>query len=172
MVNAALIRRNSMFGIQKLVIKLVGIVAIAITVICIATVVGCVPENMDGLSQKQTALAVKNNVDLSREDNRQDNSIALVVPEISDMPAVQSLKDATATPLPSAETNSEAMVRVVGARADERVKVILAQAELNEKVIRAQEEKWRILVWVVGVGAVIIGSLALLVRSPLDKGRR
>lgn len=52
-------------------------------------------------------------------------------------------------------------VEVIGARAEERV-----------SLIRAQEEKWRLAVWIFGIGAIVVGILALLVRSPFDYRKR
>lgn len=46
------------------------------------------------------------------------------------------------------------------------------EKEMRVGLLRAQEEKWRLAVWVFGIGAVVIGVLALLVKSPLDyRGR-
>ncbi len=52
------------------------------------------------------------------------------------------------------------------------LELIQAKADAKVETIRASEEKWRILAWVGGIGAVIVGILALLVRSPLDRKER
>ena len=52
------------------------------------------------------------------------------------------------------------------------LELIQAKADAKVETIRASEEKWRILAWVGGIGAVIVGILALLIRSPLDRKER
>ena len=52
------------------------------------------------------------------------------------------------------------------------VAVIQAKTEAKVGEIRAREEKWRLLVWVLGVGVVLVAALALFIRSPLDRGSR
>lgn len=145
-----------MFGIQSFILKILMIVMVGIVLICIATVVGCTPDNGTELKQSQLALATKNNVDASKEDNRQDNSIALDLPDVPGQA------------LPPPNSNADETVKLVKARALEREKVLLAEGKVKEMEIRASEEKWRLLVWVLGVGAVVICVLALLVRSPVD----
>ncbi len=149
-----------MFGIQSFILKIFMIVITGIVVICIATVVGCTPNSGTELKQSQLALATKNNVDASKEDNRQDNSIEFVLPDVSEQA------------LPPTDSNADETVKLVKARALEREKVLLAEGRVKEMEIRASEEKWRILVWVVGIGAFLLAIAALYIRSPLDrKGR-
>ena len=52
------------------------------------------------------------------------------------------------------------------------VAVIQAKTEAKIGEIRAREEKWRLLVWVFGVGVALVSVLALFIRSPLDRGSR
>ncbi len=69
-------------------------------------------------------------------------------------------------------TKAEEMAKIVEARGAEKERVILAEAAAKEKEIRAREEKWRLMVWVIGVGAVIIAALALCIQSPLDRKKK
>ena len=145
------------WGLKYWKYTVIGIVAI-----CAFALYGCTPNTGTELKQSQMALATKNNVDSSQEDNRQDNSIALQLP---DFPVV-------GPPLPPVNSNADETVKIVEARADEREKIIRANAELEIGLVRAKEEKWRLMVWVVGIGAIIVCALALLVKSPVDwKGK-
>ena len=69
-------------------------------------------------------------------------------------------------------TKAEEMAKIVEARGVERERIIRAEAAAKEKEIRAHEEKWRLLVWVIGVGAVIVAALALYIQSPLDRKKK
>ncbi len=84
-----------------------------------------------------------------------------------------------------APENMAALQRVETSTSDESVtfsgeailtvdplELIQAKADAKVETIRASEEKWRILAWVGGIGAVVIGGLALLVKSPLERGRQ
>lgn len=51
------------------------------------------------------------------------------------------------------------------------LELIQAKADAKVEAIRAQEEKWRLLVWILGAGAVLLSVTALLIRSPLEKRR-
>ena len=151
-----------MFGIQSFTLKVIaiilGIIIGGVVLICIGVTAGCTPNDGIELKQSQMALATKNNIDSSQQEI--DNSIDVKLPEESNRQ------------LPPTESTADETLKLVKARADERAKIILAQAELKEKIIRAQEEKWRLLVWVVGVGAFLLAIAALYIRSPLDKKGR
>ncbi len=69
-------------------------------------------------------------------------------------------------------SKAEEMAKIVEARGIEKERVIRAEAAAKEKEIRAREEKWRLMVWVVGIGAAIVAALALCIRSPLDRKKK
>ena len=69
-------------------------------------------------------------------------------------------------------SKAEEMATIVEARGKEQERVILAEADAKEKEIRAREEKWRLLVWVIGVGAGVVALMALYIQSPLDRKKK
>ncbi len=151
------------FGIKKFLLKLALIIGAVVVLVCLGVTHGCTPNNGTDLKQNQMALATKNNVDSSQEDNRQDNSIALELPEL----------EVVGPQLPPPNTSADEVVKLVNARGDERVKIIDANGDLQAKVIRAEEEKWRILAYgVVAIVALLSGFKLYLMKSPWDDERK
>ena len=164
-----------MFGINKALTKWLIIVVMGIVAIC-AVVTGCTPNDGTEFTQRQLALATKTNVDSSKKDESQDNSITLNLGD-SQEPENQTISEvitksfvgqspakgtscknaanskidkiylALEKVLLTQSSQAEELATVVEARANEREKVILAEASGREKEIRAHEEKWRLLVW-------------------------
>ena len=51
------------------------------------------------------------------------------------------------------------------------VEAIKVKADERVALVRAEQEKWRLVVWVIGIGGVIVTLFALFIRSPLDRKR-
>ena len=160
-----------MFGISRFWVRIAVVIVVGIVAVCCVTLIGCSPETGSEFGLSQLALVSKNNIDSSKHQRSEDNSIVLNVKDGGN-PLGQDFEDGALVATPRDKEEAESVATVVEARASERERVILAQAELKEKVIRAEEEKWRLLVWVVGIGAVILSALALLIKSPIDSTKR
>ena len=52
------------------------------------------------------------------------------------------------------------------------VEAIKVKADERVALVRAEQEKWRLLVWVIGIGGAVVTMFALFVRSPLDRYRK
>ena len=67
-----------------------------------------------------------------------------------------------------AEKTDDDSVSVTTTAYVDPLELVEAKAEAEVDAIRAKEEKWRLLVWIVGGAA----AAALLMRSPLDRFRK
>ena len=52
------------------------------------------------------------------------------------------------------------------------VAAIKVKADERVALVRAEQEKWRLVVWVIGIGGAIVAMFALFVHSPLDRNSR